>query len=124
MVDVCVSFRIQEAAAGQAATCTDERVLFPGSGHPSTCGRGLPSAGNGLVKHAVAQLHTRLPVAAPGPHCWLVNQLQAQAAVPSSPSTGQGSGVSPTFSLGPPDPQDLGRKGGHPDSRLTCSPRG
>ena len=88
-------------------------------GAPVPVGLACPLfAGNGLVKHVVAQLYARLPVAALGPHCWLVNQLQAQAAVPGSRSMGQGSGVSPAFSLGPPDLQDLGRKGGHPDSRL------
>ena len=92
VVDVCVSFIIQEAAAGQAAACTDRACPIPRIRAPQYLWAWLAlSAGNGLVKHGVAQLHTRLPVAAPGPHCWLVNQLQAQAAVPGSRSTRQGS---------------------------------
>lgn len=117
----CVCLPLNSRGCSRTGSCLHRQSVSYSldQGAPVPVGVACPLfAGNGLVKHVVAQLYTRLPVAALGPHCWLVNQLQAQAAVPGSRSMGQGSGVSPAFSLGPPDLQGLGRKGGHPDSRL------
>lgn len=104
----------------------EQRVLFPGSqGAPVPVGVACPLfAGNGLVKHVVAQLYTRLPVA--------LGLLLAGKPAPSTSSCSwlsvngsgvRGSGVSP-LSLGPPDLQDLARKeGASRFQTLTRSPQ-